>query len=223
MTIKCMRVIIILVISLVLVGCAADPTATPIPIVARPATDQPAPMLAASPSATGSVGTPVAVSKGLVPTVPVAGQQPAAGVALRVAETDPAVKEVVVVEVVASGAKDLYGAQFGLLYDPMQLDIQDADESVGGLQISPGTAFPRGASFVALKKVDPDMGRIDFAATLLNPAAPLDGDVVLATFTIIGKQEGPAALTFEQVLLADRQGNALPVDYADMTLQFRQR
>lgn len=163
----------------------------------------------------------MAVAKGLVPTVGVAGQQAAADVTLRAAKIELAVGETLFVEVVASGVANLYGAQFTLLYDPEQLTLQDADESLGGVQISPGAAFPHGASFVALKKADPEVGRIDFAATLLNPAAPLNGDVLLASFSMTGRQAGAAEMAFEQVLMADRQGNALPVNYTGRTFQIR--
>jgi hypothetical protein len=74
---------------------------------------------------------------------------------------------------------------------------------------------------VALKKADPEVGRIDFAATLLNPAAPLNGDVLLASFSMTGRQAGAAEMAFEQVLMADRQGNALPVNYTGRTFQIR--
>jgi hypothetical protein len=220
MTKKCSFALIILIISSLLVGCGRS-TATPIPTISNPATRQSelAPTMALV--NTAPAGTPVAVSKGLVPTVPIAGQQAAATVALQAERTSLAVNEAIEVQVIVSGVENLYGAECHLRFDPALIKIQDADDSKAGVQISPGTAFPRGASFVALNVADEQQGKMDFAATLINPAAPLSGQVMLASFIIIGKQEGSVALEFEQVLMADRHGNALPVNYTGVTFQIR--
>jgi len=52
--------------------------------------------------------------------------------------------------------------------------------------------------------VDNNRGRIDFAATLLNPALPVSGDRAVIGITFRGRQAGVSALSFEAVILSTR-------------------
>ena len=116
---------------------------------------------------------------------------------------------------------DLYGAEVHLAFDPALVKIADSDPDFPGVQISPGSAFPRGSSFVALNQVDNGQGTIDFAVTLLNPAKPIHGRIVLASFSLQGLKSGSADVRFAQVLLADRDGNPLRVASEGITLSVK--
>jgi hypothetical protein len=87
----------------------------------------------------------------------------------------------------------------------------DGDMGLPGTQVVTGEAFPKGASFVALNRVDNQAGTADFAVTLLNPAKPLEGRLILASIPLHVVQPGSANMDFAQVLLATREGNPIKV------------
>jgi len=117
----------------------------------------------------------------------------------------------VTVEVSARGVRGLYGADFQLGYDTAQVEV--IDSLVGpGVQVEPGEAFQTGVGLVAENRADAEGGTVDFAATRLDPAPPLDGDVVLATIRFrkrVGQPAGAWQLT--EALLLDKEANDLPV------------
>jgi len=60
--------------------------------------------------------------------------------------------------------------------------------------------------FVAVNRADNSRGRIDFAATLLNPALPVSGDraVAVAEITFRGREAGVSALSLIAAILSTR-------------------
>ena len=74
---------------------------------------------------------------------------------------------------------------------------------------------------MALNQVDNDEGTIDFAATLLNPAKPLQGEVKVASFVVEGLEVGSSDIAFSEILLADRQANSMPVVSEGITIEIK--
>ncbi len=125
----------------------------------------------------------------------------------------------VMVELILEDVRDLYGVQVSLRFDPKVLQVKDMDADLPGVQIRAGNSFPKTASFVALNRVDNELGTLDFAVTLLNPAQPLQGRAMVAIFPLIALGEGTTTLEWETVLLADRNANALRVVSEPLTLR----
>ena len=122
------------------------------------------------------------------------------------------------VDIVLDDVVDLYGAEVHLTFDPAILQVQDADANTPGEQIAPGEEFSKGRGFVALNRFDNNRGTIDLAATLVNPAEPLQGRLVLGSFSVVGVKAGDTDVRFARVLLADRNANALRVISESITL-----
>jgi hypothetical protein len=106
-------------------------------------------------------------------------------------------------------AAEVYGVQLRLHYDPAELSVLDAGDKAAGRLEAKLSRLETTPHYVFENAVLPASGEVRIAYTLLNPALPLSGDVVLA--------EIPAApsgnLSFVEVLLADREGQALPVTW----------
>lgn len=210
------KLALILLITLSLASCAVPPTATPVPeTAARPAvspesksTDTPLP-----PPPTASEA--VKVAETAAPQAPTV-QQALARLEPHSFSIDGSTP--VSVDVVLDDLVDLYGVEVHLAFDPALVKVADSDPDFPGVQTSPGSAFPSGSGFVALNQVDNDQGTIDFAVTLLNPAKPLHGTIVVASFSMQGVSSGSVDIKFAQVLLADRDGNPLRVSSEGVTL-----
>ena len=210
------KLALILLVTLSLVSCAVPPTATPVPeTAARPAVSPESKSTDTHLPPTPTASEAVQVAETAVPPAPTVQQA--------LARLEPHSSSIegstpVSVDVVLDGLVDLYGVEVHLAFDPALVKLADSDPDFPGVQISPGSAFPRGSSFVALNQVDNDQGTIDFAVTLLNPAKPLHGTIVLASFSMQGLTSGSVDVKFAQVLLADRGGNPLRVSSEGVTL-----
>ena len=78
------------------------------------------------------------------------------------------------------------------------------DLSVVGLV--PGTCAD---DFIAQAQIA--AGQVDFAAARMPPQPPFSGDCDVASFTLTGNAVGVHTILFDDALLADRDGNQLPV------------
>ncbi len=117
-----------------------------------------------------------------------------------------------VVDVVAHDVRDLWGAEIRLSFDPEQLELVDSLEAPG-IQVQPGEAWSReGSSYVAVNSGDNVQGTATFVASRLNPAPPLNGDVVIvsATFRLL-RGEAQDAVRIQHALLVDRWANEIRV------------
>jgi len=218
--------IILLFLSLFLASCAAQPTATPVPPATSiaqlvpttaPQTSGSEPTAPSQPTTGPALATATAVAQ-LAPTAtaeptPVLAQALLESNATAVGAGDPTVIAIVLADVV-----NLYGVEFHLRYNPKLVEIVDADTSLPGVQITPGPAFTSGKGFVALNHVDMTEGTIDLAATRLNPAPALFGRAVVASFSAKPLAAGELHLTYDQVLLADRNGNPMRVQDHEIRL-----
>lgn len=111
----------------------------------------------------------------------------------------------------------LYGATFHLAFDPDKVRVVDTDPERPGVQIEPGTSLST-EGFVALNRAGNEVGTIDYAVTLLNPALPVSGDELLARITFQAIGSGESSLTFTRVLLSDQGANQIPEEHQDGTM-----
>ena len=135
-------------------------------------------------------------------------------------DTRPARESLIEVEVLLQDVVNLYGVEVHLTFDSSIIDVKDANEKKAGVQVTPEEAFAD-EGFVALNQVDNDEGTIDFAATLLNPAKPLQGEVKVASFVVEGLEVGSSDIAFSEILLADRQANSMPVVSEGITIEIK--
>ncbi len=209
MIVKIQRVALILClfISCSLSACTAQPTA--LPPAAPPPSLPPATLAPARPTdAPPPTMAQAAAATALSPTT---DPSQAARALLEAESLQVSGAAPTVIHIVLHDVQNLYGAEVHLTYDPAILQIEDGDDSLPGVQCAAGPDFTSSNSFVALNRVNQQKGAIDFAVTLLNPAAPLQGKVVLASFTVRAKQAGSTQISFSQTLLADRNGQPLPL------------
>jgi hypothetical protein len=122
------------------------------------------------------------------------------------------------VDFVVSDARDVYGAEFHATIDPALVQTLDSDEQADGLQLAPGAAFGPDAAYVAVNRIDMASGKIDFAATLLGQVEPLQGRLVLASWSIEVSAAARLSVAFGRVVLADPHANKLEVTIRDAAL-----
>jgi hypothetical protein len=103
--------------------------------------------------------------------------------------------------------RDLYGLEVHLAFDPEIIEVVDADAGKSGVQIMVADWLQD--AFVAANRADNAAGRIDFGATLLNPAPPVSGSKTFATVTLRARGDGTAPLTIEEVILATRDAEVI--------------
>jgi len=116
--------------------------------------------------------------------------------------------EIVSVQVVVEDVISLCGAELHLTFDPVLLEVVDADPSTPGVQIQAGT-FPS-PDLVVQNSVDQVAGEIDFVTAQMPLREPVSGSGVLATITFRGKATGTFPLIFANVVLTTRNGEHIP-------------
>ncbi|MFQ5593963.1 MAG: carboxypeptidase regulatory-like domain-containing protein, partial [Anaerolineae bacterium] len=124
-------------------------------------------------------------------------------------------------------AHNLYGVDVTITFDTTAVSIADADPDRPGLQIEVGPLFAGLPYFPAQNQVTVDeqtgVGTISFAASLLNPAEPIDGSGTVATilFEPVGSQPALAspAFTIQKALLADHRGRHLTAEWEGNTIR----
>jgi len=104
--------------------------------------------------------------------------------------------ESISVTIYITDATGLYGVEVHLIHDDSL--------SAGGLV--PGTCAN---DLIALSRTAES--QIEFAAARVSPHPPLNGDCEVATFTVTGEAPGTHVIAFDDAILADSNGSALPV------------
>ena len=196
--------VLALVLSLLLISCSVYEAATPITVKVTASPWPATPTI----SATAVQATPT----------PQGGGRSSARASLEAEASSVESSTPLAVDIVLDNVVDLYGAEVHLAFDPAIIQVQDADSEASGEQIALGKAFSKSKSFVALNNIDNKRGTIDLAVTLVNPAEPLQGRLVLATFSVFAARAGSADIRFTRILLADRNANALKVVSEGLTL-----
>ncbi len=110
-------------------------------------------------------------------------------------------------EIRVENVAGLWGAEIQLQFDPMLLQVQDADPGTEGVQIQ--TGFFPSPDFVAENKVDNTAGIISYALTQLAPREPVNGSGQLASITFQAVNQGNSDLTLSVVKLATNQGQPI--------------
>jgi hypothetical protein len=137
--------------------------------------------------------------------------------------TTPKVGDMVNVDIRVENVSNLYGAEVHVAFDHTRLEVLDDDPAQTGVQILPGSFFPKSdPSYVAVNRADNAAGTIDYAITLLAPESPLNGSGTLATIRFAANTEGTAALTFASTQLADMNGASISHSTANSSLSISQ-
>ncbi len=104
---------------------------------------------------------------------------------------------------------DLYGIQLDLSFDPVILQVVDADPSRSGIQMVLGDfPFP---DFVALHEVDNLEGRVSYACTQMPPREPVSGSGTALAIRFQATGSGTTALMLQGVLAANQDAIELDV------------
>jgi hypothetical protein len=110
--------------------------------------------------------------------------------------------ETLTVPIQIEDARDLYGFQLRVLFDPLL---------VNAVRISPGPFLPS-ALTIPPPTVNQTEGRADLVLTLFSPSLPQSGDGILGYLEISASDcLGISGLAFGEVILADNNGRSLPV------------
>ncbi len=113
---------------------------------------------------------------------------------------------------VADATYDPYGFQVTIDFDPTVVQVIDGDPTAVGVQVGfPGGTYFEGKDyFIGRNWVDNDNGRIEFAATLYQPAFPLTEDSDLLVIHWHAVVAGWSDLEFTFSKLVDKHGNEIP-------------
>jgi len=136
---------------------------------------------------------------------------------LRVAPTDTeaVLGEVFTVTLELEGVMDLWGADAELHFDPLVLQVVDADAVTPGVQIVDGT-FPDPAfGRVVRKEADNEAGEVVYAITLLGDATPEEGAGTLCSIAFRAVASGSSLLSIESAQLSDKQVEPIEVTTDD--------
>nr|MBC7245853.1 LysM peptidoglycan-binding domain-containing protein [Chloroflexota bacterium] len=104
---------------------------------------------------------------------------------------------------------NLYAVDIRITFDATKLEVQDANPSLGGVQIEPGTFLNPAQGFMIQNVADNSTGKIQYAFTLLSPASAVSGTGVLARITFRAKATGTAQITFDSVTLSNDQAQPI--------------
>ena len=108
-----------------------------------------------------------------------------------------------------SNARNLYGVEIHLAFDPTIVQVEDADPERAGVQIRVGAAFQGRQHFVATNRVDNEAGTLDFVASLLGPEPAITGIAELAVVRWRGVRPGSSDIRYTSVVLADPESQPI--------------
>lgn len=120
---------------------------------------------------------------------------------------DLTVGETRAVEVWLESIEGLHGIELHIVFEPLYLQIEDADPDAAGVQIAPGE-FPT-PSDVLRNEVDNDAGVIVYHVAQ-EPGELARGSGLVASFTLRGQAQGGSPLHFNIVTLLGAERQPLP-------------
>jgi hypothetical protein len=126
------------------------------------------------------------------------------------------------VEVRLEDVTNLYHIDFSLRFDANVLEVADANPSQAGVQIEPGPLPNPEEGFLITNRVDNSTGQIDYNVALQSPAAPANGNGVVARITFRGRAAGNSAVVYTKALLRDPSERFIDVTAAGGTISVRQ-
>ncbi len=105
-------------------------------------------------------------------------------------------------------AKDLYGFELRVRFDPAVVEVVDADPLRAGVQVGHGNFLA--LDFLVRNRADNETGTVEYVLSQLSPSAPKSGDGVLLTLYLKGKAAGRSTeVSAEKLQLAGPGGVAL--------------
>ncbi|RLC97835.1 MAG: hypothetical protein DRI77_06410 [Chloroflexi bacterium] len=113
-------------------------------------------------------------------------------------------------EIRVENVAQLAGAEVHLTFDPILLEIVDADTEVEGIQIAHGHFLS--PDFVVQNIADPSAGTIDYAIVCMPVDKAADGSGVLARATFNTLIEGETEVRIRSTILSDMQGQSITVE-----------
>jgi len=113
----------------------------------------------------------------------------------------------------------LAGAEVHLTFDPVLLEVVDADPSMEGAQIVHGDFLS--PDFVVQNTADAATGTIDYAIATMSLDEAVSGSGVLARIPFRALAEGETQVTIRSVLLSDTQGQPIPVETSPSVVVIR--
>lgn len=142
------------------------------------------------------------------PPVKAAAVQAAAVVRFEPATAQLGIGSIQAVEIRIDNVVNLAGADVQVQFNPVVLQVQDADPAKDGIQIQPGN-FPA-PDFVATNVVTNTSGVIQYAVVQIPPTQPVNGSGLLATINFQAVGQGSSDLTFSRTDLANSDAQAIP-------------
>jgi hypothetical protein len=133
-----------------------------------------------------------------------------AGVWLDPATLDLAPGDVGTLDIRVENVARLAGAEVHLAFDPVLLEVVDAEPSAEGTQIAHGDFLS--PDFVAQNDADQRVGTVDYAIACLPADKEVSGSGVLARVTVRALAEGETLVPVNGVLLADSDGQPISVE-----------
>lgn len=103
-----------------------------------------------------------------------------------------------------SNVTTMAGAEVHLTFDPVIMEVLDADPGTDGVQIAHGDFLS--PDFVAQNIVDMSTGTIDYAIACMPADKAVSGDGVLARISFRTLSAGKTQLVIRSVILADKGG-----------------
>lgn len=103
---------------------------------------------------------------------------------------------------------NLYGLDLRAEFDPTRLAVVDSNPAAAGIQLQPLNTFLT-PDFLLLNTADNSAGTVAYAATQLNPRAPVSGSGSVVRITLLPQQAGVTTLAFRYTQLATPQGTAI--------------
>ncbi|MCS7179270.1 MAG: LysM peptidoglycan-binding domain-containing protein [Anaerolineae bacterium] len=184
------RRMLLILLTVLLAGCSPAPSMpTPTPTEASPTVP-----LAVAPLITPAESTPTASPPQAYP--PSLYLDPAS-VSLEVGET-------VAIRVWGDGMGGIHLLSMELTFDPVLVQIEDADPVAEGAQITPGNLM----GTVEENRVEP--GRVRYRTSVLPGEIPKEGGLV-CSFVLRGMAAGVTPLRFEHIMAQDANRNPMDV------------
>ena len=119
------------------------------------------------------------------------------------------VGDLVTVDVEIKGSPTIYGADVGVAFDPVLLEVIDADEDTDDVQVEPGDFIDPDSAFILQNRANNELGKVDYALTLINPAPPVQGNGLLLSITFRAKSEGQAMISVVEGLFGTQTGETI--------------
>ncbi|HUT21599.1 MAG TPA: N-acetylmuramoyl-L-alanine amidase, partial [Anaerolineae bacterium] len=148
-----------------------------------------------------------------------AGPNASAVLVLRVGAVQVAQGDTLRLDILARDVVDLAGVDLLLQFDRQLLRAHDMDDGAEGVQMQPLFAAPYDGH-VARNSVDNDLGAIRYAAAVLRPAPPANGQVFIASAEFEALDDGIVHFECHDVTLLDTQVKPLRVTWMQESAVF---